>query len=268
MDSSCSKVVHAVRVQPVRRSNPQGLTSWWDTGCVSSREFNGYCSYTKAIEHLGDRWSLLIVRELGTFGPQGFNDLVTGLPGRISRSVLADRLRRLETLGVVSRAEPADPHPAYRLTGVGHGLMGPLGSLRTWAETWLPEDPDMWERDPAVVLGWLAQRVDPDRVPSRPVVLELRLHHRLDCRYWLVLERGISAYGCLRDPLLDEGRYVYVDASMPALLALARSRCDWSDAFRDGSVTVAGDPDLVSQLAEWFRSTSVPGTPPHARGAR
>ena len=105
MDSSCSKVVHAVRVQPVRRSNPQGLTSWWDTGCVSSREFNGYCSYTKAIEHLGDRWSLLIVRELGTFGPQGFNDLVTGLPGRISRSVLADRLRRLETLGVVSRAE-------------------------------------------------------------------------------------------------------------------------------------------------------------------
>ena len=74
----------------------------WDTVGVGSSEFAGYCSYTKAIEHLGDRWSLLIVRELGTFGPQGFNDLVTGLPGRISRSVLADRLRRLETLGLVS----------------------------------------------------------------------------------------------------------------------------------------------------------------------
>ena len=157
---------------------------------MSSSEFNGYCSYTKAIEHLGDRWSLLIVRELGTFGPQGFNDLVTGLPGRISRSVLADRLRRLETLGLVSRADPEDPHPAYRLTAVGHGLMGPLGSLRTWAETWLPDDPDMWERDPDVVLGWLAQRADPDRVPRRPVVLELRLPHRLDRRYWLVLEHG------------------------------------------------------------------------------
>ena len=83
-----------------------------------------------------------------------------------------------------------------------------------------------------------------------------------------MLERGISAYGCLRDPLLDEGRYVYVEASMPALLALARGRCDWSDAFRDGSVTAAGDPDLVSQLAEWFRSTSALGTPPHARGSR
>ncbi len=220
---------------------------------MGSSEFTGYCSYTKAIEHLGDRWSLLIVRQLGTFGPRGFNDLVTGLPGRISRSVLADRLRRLETLGLVSRGDGQDPHPAYHLTAVGQGLMATLGSLRTWADTWLPDDPDMLERDPDVVLGWLAQRADPDRVPGRPVVLEIRLPHRLDRRYWLVLERGIQPYGCLTDPLLDESRYVYIEASMPALLALARGRCAWSDAFEDGSVTAAGDPDLVNHVAGWFQ---------------
>ena len=170
---------------------------------MGSSEFVGYCSFTKAIEHLGDRWSLLIVRELGMFGPQGFNDLVSGLPGRISRSVLADRLRRLETLGLVSRRDGQDPHPAYRLTAVGQGLMATLGSLRAWADTWLPDDPDMLERDPDIVLGWLAQRVDPDRVPGRPVVLEIRLHHRHDRRYWLVLQRGVEPYGCLTDPLLD-----------------------------------------------------------------
>ena len=48
---------------------------WWETGTVGSREFPGYCSFTKAIEHLGDRWSLLIVRQLGVFGPLGFNEL-------------------------------------------------------------------------------------------------------------------------------------------------------------------------------------------------
>lgn len=223
---------------------------------VSSSEFIGYCSYTKAIEHLGDRWSLLIVRELGTFGPQGFNGLVAGLPGRISRSVLADRLRRLETLGLVSRGDGQDPHPAYRLTAVGQGLMATLGSLRAWADTWLPDDPDMLDRDPDVVLGWLAQRADPDRLPARPVVLELRLPHRLHQRYWLVLERGIEPYGCLTDPLLDESRYVYVEASMPALLALARGRCRWSDAFADGSVSAAGDPALINQLAGWFQPSA------------
>jgi DNA-binding HxlR family transcriptional regulator len=233
---------------------------------VGSSEFLGYCSYTKAIEHLGDRWSLLIVRELGVFGPQGFNDLVSGLPGRISRSVLADRLRRLETLGLVSRADRHDPHPAYRLTALGEGLMATLGALRTWAEAWLPEDPEMFERDPDVVLGWLAQRVDPDRMPDRPVVVELHLPHQCDRRYWLVLERANRPYGCLTDPLLDATRYLYVEASMPALLALAQGRRDWSDAFGDGSVTAAGDPDLVNHLAGWFRPATGHRPPAYAGG--
>lgn len=68
-----------------------------------------------------------------------------------------------------------------------------------------------------------------------------------------MLERGVEPYGCLPDPLLDESRYIYVEASMPALLAPARGRCDWSDAFGDGSVTAAGDPHLVHQVAGWFQ---------------
>ncbi|MBS9372112.1 winged helix-turn-helix transcriptional regulator [Rhodococcus sp. B50] len=224
----------------------------------------GYCSFTKAIEHLGDRWSLLVVRQLGTFGPQGFNDLATGLPGRISRSVLADRLRRLEMLGVVSRCE--GPHPDYRLTDVGLGLMTPLGALRTWAEAWLPDDPEMVERDPDVVLAWLAQRVDRAHCPVRPVVLEFRPHQRCDRRYWLVVQRGAEPYGCLTDPLLDPTRYVYVESSMPALLALARGRCDWSRACGDGSVTAAGDPELVSRVGEWFRLRTSGATRPVEMG--
>jgi DNA-binding HxlR family transcriptional regulator len=221
---------------------------------VGSSEFVGYCSFTKAIEHLGDRWNLLIVRELGMFGPQGFNDLAIGLPGRISRSVLADRLRRLETLGLVSHTGGPEPHPAYRLTSVGQGLMATLGSLRTWADTWLPDDPGMVERDPDVLLGWLAHRVDPDSAPGRPVVLELRVHHERDRRYWLVLQRGADAYGCLSDPLLDTSRYVYLEASVPALLAIARGRRTWADAFEDGSVRGSGSPDLLHRLPGWFAS--------------
>lgn len=217
---------------------------------MGSSEYVGYCSFTKAIEHLGDRWSLFIVRELGMFGPQGFNDLAAGLPGRISRSVLADRLRRLETLGLVSRVD--GPSTAYQLTTVGSGLMPVLSSLRAWADMWLPDDPDMLERDPDVVLGWLAQRVDGGKLPGRPVVLEFRVHYRHDHRYWLVLQQGAEAYGCLTDPLLDASRYVYLESSMPRLLALARGRCEWAEVLADGSVTAAGDPQLVSHVGEWF----------------
>lgn len=220
---------------------------------MGSSEFTGYCSFTKAIEHLGDRWNLFILRELAMFGPQGFNDLATGLPGRISRSVLADRLRKLQSLGLVAHAEGV-----YRLTAAGTGLVPTIMSLRGWAETWLPDDPDMVERDPDVVLGWLARRAVAERLPDRPVVLEFTLHHHREHRWWLVLQQGAEPYGCLRDPLLDENRYLYVQASITTLLALARGRRDWVDVLADG-VVLSGPPDLASRVAEWFTPSAVAG---------
>jgi DNA-binding HxlR family transcriptional regulator len=222
---------------------------------MGSTELTAYCSFTKAIEHLGDRWTLFILRELAMHGPRGFNDLAGGLPGRISRSVLAERLRKLENLGLVTHMAGAP----YRLTTVGTELVPTIVSLRDWAATWLPDDPDLVERDPDVVLAWLGRRVVPARLPDPPVVLEIATPDRRDRQWWLVLHRDTEPYGCLRDPLLDETRYVYVQAAIPTLLALARGRCDWSDAVGDGMV-VSGPPELANRISEWF-------TPPDRAGA-
>ncbi len=224
---------------------------------MSSSEFTGYCSFTKAIEHLGDRWILFILRELSMFGPQGFNDLAAGLPGRISRSVLADRLRKLENLGLVTRP---DGEP-YRLTAAGTDLAPTILSLRGWAESWLPDDPDLVERDPDIVLAWLGQRTNPERLPDRPVVIEFTTHHRREHRWWLVLQRDAEPYGCLRDPLLDETRYVYVRAAITTLLALSRGRRDWAHAINDGTVVISGASQLVSGLTEWFTPVAASHAP-------
>lgn len=223
---------------------------------MKSHEFPGYCSFTKAIEHLGDRWSLLIVRQLGLFGAQGFNELARSLPGRISRSVLTERLRRLEMLGLVSRQGST----GYRLTTVGAGLMPVLYSLRGWAETWLPDDPAMMERDPAVVLAWLAHTVSAEHLPAEPVVLEFWPYEH-DRHYWLVLQDRADPYGCLIDPLLDSGRYVYVRCALSTLLALAHGRRGWPDAFADGSLTAAGETYLCSRVTEWFTPLTELTTP-------
>lgn len=217
---------------------------------MDSHEPSGYCSFTKAIEHLGDRWSLLIVRQLGVVGPAGFNELARSLPGRISRSVLTERLRRLETMGLISQVSQ-ERTGGYRLTDVGAGLMPVLYALRGWAETWIPEDPAMLERDPDVVLRWLTRRVEPTRLPAGPVVLEIwpNGHER---RYWLVLQGGVESYGCLSDPLLEIDRYVYLRCAPATLLALARGRQDWSGALGDRSLTATGTPELCGALPDWF----------------
>ena len=226
---------------------------------MASRDFLGYCSFTKAIEQLGDRWSLLILREIGVFGPRGFTELANGLPGHISRSVLAERLRRLEMLGLVGRAarsmrnDGGAPAAPYRLTAAGEGLLPTIMSLRGWAETWMPDDPAMVEREPAVVLAWLSRRADPSRLPGRRAVIEIRTGDHDSLRYWLVVERDVRPDGCLEDPLLDEQRYVYVLAGPSVLLALATGRRGWQDAVADGSVLVVGAPALVAALPGWFR---------------
>ena len=70
------------------------------------------------------------------------------------------------------------------------------------------------------------------------------------CRAWDV----VAPYGgSATDPFLDASRYVYLESAMSTLLALARGRLGWLDAFEDGSLTAAGDPDLVSRVAEWFQ---------------
>jgi DNA-binding HxlR family transcriptional regulator len=212
-----------------------------------------YCAFTKAVQHLGDRWSLLIVRELAQFGPQGFNALAIGLPGRISRSVLMRKLRQLEELGLVAR----DPAPGgrsapYRLAPAGEQLVPTLMAFREWARHWVPEDPALAREDPGVILWWLRHRVDPRALPERPVVVEFELRVDEVDREWLLLAAASEPELCLEDPAIGEDRYVFVEADAPALYPVARGDRTWTDAVADRSVRLYGQPDLVAQLPRWF----------------
>lgn len=230
---------------------------------------NDYCAFSKAVEHLGDRWSLPILAQLVLLGPLSFNEFASGLPGHISRSVPADKLRKLEELGLVSRVGGGRRPDPYRLTAAGNDLAPTVLSLRGWAETWLPDDIAVVERDPEIVLGWLTKRIDAAGLPERLAVVEITMRHEREHRCWLVLERGIEPNGCFEDPLLDESRYVYVEAGITVLLALARGRRGWADALADGSIAAFGNPDLVRQLPSWFRPVdeSISGRVPRPKPA-
>lgn len=100
------------------------------------------------------------------------------------------------------------------------------------------------------LLGWMAQRLVASSRPPRSVVVEFMV--RGGGRYWLVIEAGPESYGCLTDPALDESRYLYVEAALPTLLALARGRRSWDGVLRDGSAVVSGAPELARQPLTWF----------------
>jgi DNA-binding HxlR family transcriptional regulator len=99
---------------------------------MTSRSYDQFCGIARALDLVGERWALLIIRDL-ILGPKRFTDLRRGLPG-IGTNVLAARLKELERAGVVARR--ALPPPAastvYELTEYGRELEGPLLAVGRW----------------------------------------------------------------------------------------------------------------------------------------
>src|SRR5581483_11757477 len=96
--------------------------------------YGQYCPVSRAVDLLGERWTMLIVRDL-LVGTHHFNDLARGLPG-LSRSLLSKRLRRLQDADLVERLDGE-----YRLTEAGEALRPIVFGLGEWAAHWIFGDP-------------------------------------------------------------------------------------------------------------------------------
>jgi DNA-binding HxlR family transcriptional regulator len=104
------------------------------------RSYNQYCATAKALDAVGDRWTLLIIRELVGQGPCRYTDLMNGLPG-IATNMLADRLTMLEESGLIWRelAPPPVAATLYHLTEAGADLKPVLDALGTWGVRFMSE---------------------------------------------------------------------------------------------------------------------------------
>jgi DNA-binding HxlR family transcriptional regulator len=143
------------------------------------RSYDEYCAIAKSLDVVGDRWTLLIVRELAIRGACRYTDLRNGLPG-IATNLLAERLRDLERAGVIAREEAPPPIATtlFRLTSRGDQLRPLLAELVRWGIPLMTEDHD----DDAVQSHWMAWALElmlTDRQPdAAPPTLELQTGDR------------------------------------------------------------------------------------------
>jgi DNA-binding HxlR family transcriptional regulator len=139
------------------------------------RSYGEYCALAKSLDVIGDRWTLLIVRELELRGASRYTDLRNGLPG-IATNLLADRLRELEQEGLVAREEAPPPVATtlFTLTPRGAELRPVLESLVRWGMPFMAQD----NSGDAVRSHWLAWAIEllvSDRRPADPPLnIELR----------------------------------------------------------------------------------------------
>jgi DNA-binding HxlR family transcriptional regulator len=214
---------------------------------ASMHSYGQYCPMAMALEVLGERWTLMIVRDL-LMGNSRFNDLARGLPG-ISRTLLARRLRQLEDAGVVERVRDADGRSrAYRLTQAGRELEPLAYALVHWGTRWAFGEPKPEQLDPVLLLWWLRSMFRRDRLPSERTVLQFDFRGAVSDTMWLLIDAPDVSV-CLTPPGDTD---LLVSADIAALYQAWHGRLTLAMALREGLVQLEGTLALIRAFTLWW----------------
>jgi DNA-binding HxlR family transcriptional regulator len=226
--------------------------------------YGQYCPVARAAEILTDRWTVLIVREL-LADVSHFNELERGLP-RISRTLLSERLRRLEQSGVVERRiAPRGRRTEYRLTQAGRALQRIIDDLGEWGARWAFGEPRSNELDPIVLLWWIRRRVRQERLGRRRVVIQFDFRGGPPQGYWLLIEPNDVSV-CLKHPGHDID--VFVTADIMAFYRVWLGRSTLAEALQRNQVRLDGTPADIRAFPQWFAWSPMAGAVRAALPAR
>ena len=217
---------------------------------MKARVYGQYCGFARALEVVGERWALLVVRDL-LVGPKRFTDLLRGLPG-IPSNVLTARLKELENAGVAQRRVLPRPSRAvvYELTEYGLELEAVVVELGRWGAKNLGDPrPDETITVDSLITA-LRSTFRPEASRGFRAGYELRvgeivLHARVDDGRVEVAEGSLPG----ADLTIEAG---------PGIRAVMAGELSPADAIAGGTVHLMGDAELLSRFAEIFRIEPMP----------
>lgn len=228
---------------------------------MSDRSYDQWCGLALALDRLGDRWTLLVIREL-LQGPRRYTDLRRNLPG-VATNLLAERLRSLEDDGLIRRREFPPPTPVvlYELTEAGAGLEAPVLTLTRWGTHLMATD----ERPSERRASWLALALR--------AILEPRLTQTLTAapEDFQVLFNGtdgsalrIVARGehleivATAEPIPDLRATVWIQGDPATLLDVASGTTTIAAARRAHALMIRGPRNATRALAALFDVRATP----------
>ncbi len=207
-----------------------------------------YCPIACGVDVLGDRWTPLIIREL-MVGAHGFNEIHRGIP-RVSRNLLAQRLRELERRGLMTHdAGQPGRSGEYQLTAAGQALTPIVWAMGHWAAEWVFGDPSADDCDGLSLIWRTHQLALPAKLPAARTVVHLVLTGAGGAQGWLDIERpGITV--CKDDQGLAVDLALEADTAQMQrwLLGLVPFR----DLLANGHARFLGPSRLARAFPTWF----------------
>ena len=218
---------------------------------MKTRSYNQFCALSFALDVIGERWTLLIIRELLP-GPRRFTDLLEGLPG-ISTNLLTERLKNLEGQGIIARRTlpPPASSTVYELTVFGRDLETPIIELGRWGSRLLPSTLDGLSM-PTVGTASVAIKAFYNPSAAQDI------HEIYEWRFGVESLQVQVMGGQL---CVQQGQYLGSDvvfhADMTVFMGLFSRQVSPDDAIAAGLLRIDGDPQA---LQRFLAISSVPDT--------
>ena len=222
----------------------------------SRRSYDQFCAMARGLDVLGERWTLLIIRDL-LLGPKRYKDLLEGLPG-IGTNLLADRLREMEELGVLERATLPPPagSTVYQLTEAGQAIEPIMMSLGRWGARFLASGPRKTDvMVPRAYFVAMRGTFNPGAAAGLDTTYELRVDG-------LVFEVSIHDGRITTREAQPSHPDAVITMDVETLNALLFRMLTPSAALGSGRVQVKGAPGALEQFIGVFGFHG--GTPPAA----
>jgi DNA-binding HxlR family transcriptional regulator len=222
--------------------------------------YGQFCPVAKAAEIVAERWNPLVLREL-LCGSHRFNDLHRGVP-LMSRTLLAERLERLESAGIVrSVARPRGRGREYHLTAAGEELRPIIECLGEWGQRWARAQVDRGDMDPGLLMWDIHRGVNLEALPPRRVVVRFDFRGvpatmRCPRTWWLVLERP-EVDLCLKEPGFPDD--LVVSADVQALIRVWMGDVPLTETVRAGLIRLDGPRTLVHAFPSWLTLSAFAG---------
>lgn len=229
---------------------------------LSQTSYQQFCPVAMTAEILCTRWTVVLIREL-IAGSCRFNDLRRGLP-RMSPSLLSQRLKELETSGIVARA-PCAAEPGvfeYRLTQAGEELRPIVEAFGVWGQRWIDTEVSMQHLDVQLLMWDVRRNLNPAPMPRRRCVILVQYPELSPtlARWWLVVDPETGVDLCSIDPGFDVDLYLATDLRTMTSVWMGHSTVKQALAGR--SIQLTGDSALAASFETWI------GLNPLAKAAR
>ncbi len=212
-------------------------------------EYGQFCPIAKASEIIGEKWTILIIREL-LMGATRFNELQRGL-SLISPTILTKRLNSLVEDGLVIKKKiNGQQGYEYLSTASCRELLPVIKSLGDWGMRWARANMKQDDYDPELLMLYLQRSIQPDKLLGDETVIRFKFTDLKEMADWWLVVNGETIDVCIKDPGKEVD--VYFTCDIKTLIDVWMGDLSYREAVKSGQLKVVGQSALTRNIFSWL----------------